>query len=122
MRPGEPDRPVEGGREGAGDAGGRPGEQLGVHGDGIAGVEPEGVERPGAARGRAVGGEVPGREAVATADGVHDLLRGDDPGALPDRAWCPEDRIPAAVVEPVAGRVPAAGGAATRSAAVLSRR
>ena len=37
---------LKGGREGAGDAGGRPGEQLGVHGDGEPGVEPEGVERP----------------------------------------------------------------------------
>ena len=31
------------------------------------------------------------------------------------------DRLPAAVVEPVAGRVPAAGGAAARSPVVLSR-
>ena len=40
---------LKGGREGAGDAGGRPGEQLGVHGDGQPGLEPEGVERLGAA-------------------------------------------------------------------------
>ena len=80
---------LKGGRQGAGDAGGRPGEQLGVHGDGIAGVEPEGVERPGAARAGPVGGEVPGGEAVAAADGVQHVLRGDDPGALPDRAGQP---------------------------------
>ena len=30
--------------------------------------------------------EAPGREAIAVADGVRDVLRGDDPDALPDRA------------------------------------
>ena len=59
-------------------------------------------------------------EAVAAADGVQHVLRGDDPGALPDRADGPPDRVPTAVLEPVAGRVPAAGGAAARSAVVLS--
>ena len=54
-----------------------------------AGVEPEGVECPGAARARPVGGEVPGGEAVAAADGVQHVLRGDDPGAVPDRAGRP---------------------------------
>src|SRR3954454_21445972 len=58
LRPGEPDRPVEGRGEGAGDAGERPGQQLGLYGDGLAGVEPEGVERPGAPRAGSVGGEV----------------------------------------------------------------
>ena len=33
-----------------------------------------------------VGGEVSGGEAVAAADGVQHVLRGDDPGPLPDRA------------------------------------
>ena len=51
-----------------------------------------------------------------------DVLRGDDPDAVPDRAGRPADRVPAAVVEPVAGRVPAAGGAAARLLAVLSGR
>ena len=54
-----------------------------------AGVEPEGVERAGAARAGPVGGEVPGGEAVAAADGVQHVLRGDDPGAVPDRADSP---------------------------------
>src|SRR3954462_14236227 len=114
MRPGEPDRPVEGGREGVGDAGERPGEQPGLYGDGGPGVEPEGVERPGAPRAGSVGGEVPGGEAVAAADGVQHVLCGADPGALPDRAWFPPGRVSVAVVEPVAGRVPEAGGAAAR--------
>ena len=68
-----------------------------------------------------VGGEVPGGEAVAAADGVQHVLRGDDPGAVPDRADSRSDRLPAAVVEPVAGCVPAAGGAAARSPVVLNR-
>ena len=34
LRPGEPDRPAQGRGACADDAGGRPGEQLGVHGDG----------------------------------------------------------------------------------------
>ena len=85
------------------------------------GVEPEGVEGPGAARAGPVGGEVPGGEAFAAADGVQHVLRGDDPGALPDRADSRSDRVPAAVVEPVAGCLPAVGGAVARSPVVLSR-
>ena len=77
---------LKGGREGDGDAGGQPGEQLGVHGDGEPGVEPEGVGGVAVARAGPMGGEAPGGEAVAAADGVQHVLRGDDPGALPDRA------------------------------------
>ncbi len=40
---------LKGGVQRAEDPGGRSGEQLGVHGDGQPGVEPEGVERPDAA-------------------------------------------------------------------------
>jgi hypothetical protein len=121
LRPGEPDRAAQGRGEGAGDAGRRPGEQLGVHGDGQPGVEPEGRERPGAPRARPVGGEVSGREAVAAADGVQHVLRGDDPGPLPDRQASRPDHLPVAIVEPVAGRVPEVGGAVARSPVVLNR-
>ena len=76
----------------------------------------------GAAGARAVGGEVPGGEAFAAADGVQHLLRGDDPGAVPDRADSRSDRVPVAVVEPVAGRIPEAGGAVARPSVVLRRR
>ena len=78
------------------------------------GVEPEGVGGVAAARGRSLGGEASGREAVAVADGVQHVLRGDDPGAVPGGEDGPADRVPIAVVEPVAGRVPPAGGAAAR--------
>ena len=63
LRPGEPDRPAQERRQGAGDAGGQPGEQLGVHGDGEPGVEPEGVERAAAARARAGGRRSTGRRS-----------------------------------------------------------
>ena len=76
---------------------------------------------PGAPGAGPVGGEVPGGEAVAAADGVLDVLRGVDPGAVPDRQDSRSDRLPAAVVEPVAGCVPAAGGAVARRPVVLSR-
>ena len=65
-------------------------------------------------------GEAPGREADAVADGVRDVLRGGDPDAVPDRAGRPADRLPVAVLEPVARGVPAAGGAAAGLLAVLS--
>jgi hypothetical protein len=115
VRPGEPDRPVEGRREGAGHAGGQPGEQLGLHGDGQSGVEPEGVG------GAADAGAPPlGDKAVALADGVLDVLRGADPGAVPGGADESAGHLPALVVEPVVGRVPTAGGAAARSPVVLT--
>ena len=48
-------------------------------------------------------GQTPSRETIAVADGVRDVLCGDDPDALPDRAkWGTVD-LPLAVVEPVAG-------------------
>src|SRR4051812_8076284 len=80
------------------------------------------MERLGAAGARAVGGEVPDGEAFALADGVQHLLRGDDPGALPDRADSRSGRVSVAVVEPVAGRIPEAGGAVARPSVVLNRR
>ena len=71
------------------------------------------------ARVAAARGEAPGGEADAVADGVRDVLRGDDRDALPDRAGRPSVGLSVAVLEPVAGRVPAAGGAAARLLAVL---
>ena len=46
LRPGEPDRAAQERGAGADDAGGQSGEQLGVHGDGQPGLDPEGLERP----------------------------------------------------------------------------
>ena len=86
LRPGEPDRAAQGRRAGPDGAGGRPGEQLGVHGDGVAGVEPEGVGGVAGAGGAPACSEAPGGEADAVADGVRDVPRGDDRDAVPDRA------------------------------------
>ena len=111
LRPGEPDRATQEWREGVGDAGGQPGEQLGVHGDGVVGLEPEGVGGAAAAGGAPARPGTPGREAVAVADGIRDVPRGADRDAVPDRAEWPSVDLPAAVVEPVARGVPAVGGA-----------
>ena len=63
--------------------------------------------------------EAPGGETDAVADGVRDVLRGVHPDAVSDRAgWTTVD-LPDAVLEPVAGRVPAIGRAAARVLAVL---
>ena len=86
LRSGEPDRPAQGRRARADDAGGRPGEQLGVHGDGLAGVEPEGLERPAGPGIAAARGQARGGETDVVADGVRDVLRGVHPDAVPDRA------------------------------------
>ena len=110
---------LKGGRARPDDAGGRPDEQLGVHGDGEPGVEPEGVGGAAGARVAAARREAPCREADAVADGVPDLLRGGDRDALPGRPGWPSAGVSVAVVEPVAGRLPAAGGAAPRLLAVL---
>ena len=46
VRPGKPDRPAQERGVCADDARGQSGEQLGVHGDGQLGLEPEGLDRP----------------------------------------------------------------------------
>src|SRR5262249_28012307 len=96
------------------------GEQLGVHGDGQPGLEPEGVERPDAAGVAAARGQACGREANAVADGVRDVLCGGDPDAVPD----PQDRgavdLSAVFWGFLAADVPASGGAAPRPLVVLS--
>src|SRR5271167_796278 len=62
-----------------------------------------------------------GPEANAVADGVWDVLCGDDRDALPDRPQRPSPGVSLAVLESVAGCLPAAGGAAQWLLAVLSR-
>ena len=93
-------------------AGGRPVQQLGVHGDGQPGLEPEGVgglDDPGVA---STCGQAQGRETVALADGVRDILRGHDPDAMPDHQERAPVDLPIAVVEPMARGLPAIGRAA----------
>ena len=67
-----------------------------------------------------LGREAPIGEAVIVADGVQHVLRGDDPGPLSGRADVPTDHLSVAVVEPLARRISEVGGAAARSAIVLS--
>ena len=86
LRPGEPDRPAQERRACVEDAGRRPGEQLGVYGDGQLGLEPEGLERLAGARITPAPSEARGGEANPVADGVRDVLRGVHPDAVPDRA------------------------------------
>ena len=97
----------------------RPGEQLGVHGDGVVGLDAEGVGGAAGAGGAPARPSPPSGEAVAVADGIRDVPRGVDRDAVPDRANGPAVDLPAAVVEPVARGVPAAGGAVAGMLAVL---
>ena len=78
---------------------------------GVAGVEPEGLERPdGAGIASARGGTQDGETKVVE-DGICHVLRGVHPDAVPDRAgWTAAD-LPVALLEPLAGRLPPAGGA-----------
>ena len=105
----------------ADDTGGRPDQQLGVHGDRQPGVEPEGMDRLDDAGIASARGQAQGREAIAAADGVLDVLRGDHPDALPDRQERRPIDLPVAVVEPVARGLPAIGRAAARLLVVLTR-
>ena len=63
-----------------------------------------------------------GPEAIAVEDGVPDVLRGDDPDALPDRAIGTSIDLPIALLEPVARSLPSAGRAAARLLAVLRQK
>ena len=85
------------------------------------GLEPEGVECLDGAGIAAARGQARGRETNAVADGVRDVLCGDDPDAVPDRAERRTVDLPLAVVEPVARGLPATGGSAARLLAVLRR-
>src|SRR5271166_5746017 len=101
--------------------GGQPGQQLGVHGHGQPGLEPEGVGRVAGARDVPARPGAPDPEANAVADGVQDVPCGNDRDSLPDRPQRPPSGVSLAVLESVAGCLPAAGGAAQWLLAVLSR-
>ena len=83
--------------------------RLGVHGDGVAGLDAEGVAGLVSAGGGALAPEAPGAEAVAPEHGVQEVPERGDASAVPDRSDGAADRVPAAVVEPLAGS-DAAGG------------
>ena len=106
LRPGEPDRPTQERRACVDDAGGQSGEQLGVHGDGQPGLDAQGLVRPVLPESPRRG-EARGSEAIGAADGVPDILNGGDPDAVPDRADVRTVGLPPAVLEPLAGGLPA---------------
>src|SRR4051812_39079558 len=95
---------------------------LGVYGDGVAGLEPEGVECPAGARVAASCGGAPGGVPGVAADGVRDVPRRGDRDAMPGRPGREAPDLSAAVVDAVAGGVPAAGGAPAGRPAVLRPR
>src|SRR5271154_1340495 len=121
LRPGKLDRPAQERRSRADGARGRPGKQLGVHGDGVVGVEPESLERFAGAHNASARGKTPGGETSVVADGVRDLLRGFHPNAVSDRAGWTAIDLPVAVVEPLARGLPPAGGEAAWLPALLRR-
>src|SRR6516162_8276337 len=82
-------------------------------------MEPEGLERVAGAGGAAAPGPARGGAADVVADGVHDILRGVDPDAVPDRPGGAAVDLPVVVVEPVARGLPPAGRAAAHTPAVL---
>ena len=94
--------------------------RLGVHGDGVAGLDAEGVAGAGAAGRGPVERKASGAEAVGAEDGVQDVPERLDASAVPDRARRAADRVPAAVVEPMAGGAAAGGGRAAAADAVLA--
>src|SRR5512135_3936761 len=120
MQPGEPDCPAQKRGACSDDPGGRSGQQLGLHGDGQPGLEPEGLGRALGARDASAHPEAPGREADTVANGISDVLCGCDRDALPDCSRQPPAGVSTAVLEPVAGCFPASGGAAPWCLAVLS--
>src|SRR5512135_618651 len=111
--------PTEERGAGADDAGGQLDQQRGVHGDGVGGLGPEGVERLVGTGDAAACGETPRRETRVVTDGVRDLSRGGHRDAVPadSERWSAD--LSADVVDPVARGIPASGGAVARLLVVL---
>ena len=101
-------------------AGGQPGEQLGVHGHGEPGVEPEGVGGVAGARDAPARRGAPAEKRTLLRMEFRTFCAAMMEIALPDRPQRPPAGVSLAVVEPVAGCLPAAGGAAEWLLAVLS--
>ena len=98
------------------------GQQLGVHGDGVAGLEPQGVECPSGAGLASTPGETQGGETKAIEDGIRDVLCGIHPDAMSNRAGRTAIDLPIAILEPVARGLPPTGRAVTRVLAMLNGR
>ena len=121
VRPGEPACPTVEWCPCVADAIGQSGEQLGVYGDRVAGVDAEGVDGVGSSGVASVETEARIREAVALAYGVPDVPERVHARAVPDHPQGPAADLPVVVVESVAVGVLACGRGGARSA-VLSRR
>ena len=113
-------RPAEGRRARPAGAGGQPGEQLGVHGDDGAGLEPEGVVGAVAARsaGPLAGATPRARSSRCCGWSSRRFVNAFVRSAVPDRPHGPPAGLSAAVLEPVPadllppGRVSCAADAA----------
>jgi hypothetical protein len=84
--------------------------ELGIHGNDEFGMEPQGVVGVVAAGERSLGTEAPGTEAASVVNGiphVHQLLHED---SMPDCQNGTTLDFPAVELEPLAERVPTAGG------------
>ena len=85
-------------------SGGQPALELGVHGDGLVGLELEGVGGFDVAGGRPLAGEAPGGETQTAADGLQHVSAGDDERSGADRLGGAEDRVSVVGVESLAAR------------------
>ena len=110
LQPREPAGATQGRRAVADGAGGQPALELGVHGDGLVGLEPEGLGRLAVAGGRPLAGEAWGGKAEAVADGLSHVSAGDDAGSRANPLGGAEDRLSAVGVESLAiGLLPSVG-------------
>ena len=91
------------------------------HGDGVAGLDPEGVVCAAASRNRTLGPEVSGREADRSTLGVQNVPERLHPPAVPTRAYRPAHRLPAHGLEPVVVRLVPCRGCVASSPAMLTR-
>ena len=121
LQPGKPHRTAQKRRPRLGRAGGQLAVELGLHGDGILGLVPEGLDRPAVAGKRSLGQEAPGTEADASEDGAAHLPPGHDPDPRPDRPYGPKDRLPTALVEPLATRLLPPAGPTAAAITLLSQ-
>ena len=99
------------------DAGRGSDHQRGLHGHGVAGLNPEGVVCVTASRNRTLGAEISGREADCTAHGVQDVSERLHPCAVPTRAHRAAHSVPDPGLEPtIVGLVPCSGCVGSASA------
>jgi len=117
---GAADRPAEERGARPADAGRHAGEQLGVHGDGVPGMDAQGLVRTAAAGAGPVGGAVRGGEAGGAQDGVPHVPAGVHRDAVPDHPSRTADRLSAADVESVAAGVAPRGRRSSAAAALLT--